>query len=252
MESKTEQHIETSDEHGKKVEHHHTETHTKQPTHAEHGKVEQKFKLREVIIFLLVLGLGMAGAWGINRAMQHNKDKTAEAPNSNNKIELPSYGTPEASNPPAQNEATGDAMSRPATSETSAPSPAPRVAVKVQYKNNTHGFMYDLPAGWAQAVEESSTREIVFYDQLHAGVISSIEVYENAGSETLDSLVVQLSRSQSVHNVRKIVINGHEWVEFDSTSGSFNRGIATVHSGRVYYINGELSKPEFAQHLRFQ
>lgn len=252
METKTEHHEVKKDAHGK-TEHHTVETHKTDAAEANHfvaqaEKIEQRFKFREILIFLLVLGLGMAAAWGINRAIKNNKDKETKAPDSS--IELPNYGTPD----PGITNGNQPAASQTPASQPSTPYayPTPKqAAVPVVYTSNDFGFTFNLPVGWAHAIEESTNHEVVFYDQLNSGVISSVEIYENSSNESVDSLIAQLSRSQSVHNVHKVTINGHEWVEFDSSSGTFNHGIVTVHNNRIYYINGELSKPEFASKLSF-
>ncbi len=259
METRTEQHVQKSDKSGKTEQHTVTETHRPEPPRrtvievpVAPEKVEQRFKLKEIIIFLLVLALGMAAAWGINQASKDNKDEDAVAPEET--IELPEYGTPEAATPTPNQSAPDTTTPSPRTDGndntiTTPPYQSPAPAQPVVYKDATFGYTFTLPLGWAQAVEESTAQETVFYDTLHQNVISSIEVYSDG--ETIDSLFDQLSRSPSVYNVRRVMINDHEWIEFDSSSGSFNHGVATVHNNLIYYINGELSRPEFVQKFSF-
>lgn len=242
------------------------ETHIEHTSHGEEHEefaatahaIEQRFRFKEVIIFLIILALGMVAAWGINKAVKNTDNKNeAAAPGD---VELPTYETPRVADQnnntnqgssPAPS-TTGDAMTHEEGSSSTGTQTARPAVVSSNYQNSGLGFSYQLPAGWSNAEAESTTNEIVFYDTLHQWVISSIEVYSNAGGETLDSLMPQLNNSSTIHNVHKVVINGKEWIEYDSSSPSFNHGLVTIHGNRIYYINGELSKPQFASTFAFK
>jgi|GEM_PF-3875051 len=203
--------------------------------------------LKEIAIFVVILGVGVLAAWGINQISDDDKDDAV--------AELPVYGTPSA---PVDNSAatddgsTDDGQQTYQTPEVTYGTPvAPPAPTQAQtYQNAGLGFSMTLPIGWTDA-SESTAREIVFQDTLHAGVISSVEVYDNTSGDTLDSLMNQLNRTPNVSNVRQITINGVEWIEFSSSAGTFNRGIVTIKNNRIYYLNGELSKPGFADDLKF-
>jgi len=212
--------------------------------------------LREILIFVVILGVGVLAAWGINKLSENDKDDSEPV------AQLPTYTTPNTGSTGNQGDSPAtDYQTPPATTpeEPSAPQygtpsptqPDPVVPSQPQiYKNTSLGFSITLPIGWTDA-PESTAKEIIFADRLHANVISSVEVYNNNSGETLDTLMNQLQKSPSVSNVKKITVNGIEWIEFTSNSGTFNRGIVTIHNGKIYYLNGELSKSPFATALKF-
>lgn len=236
------------------------------PKHAEHAPIPagQKSKtvkiLEEVGTFILILGLGVFAAWGINQFAENDETDTETL------AELPNYPSPDSStddsameespetedvmedngfmeeNMPGDQEVAGDTtVNNPSTA------PAPTAET---YQSMSLAFSMLLPVGWTTSAESTPT-EVVFYDTLHSGVISSVEVYDNSSNESLESLMEQLRRGPNISGVRRVTISGTEWIEFFSSASTFNRGIVTIKNGRIYYLNGELSKPAFADNLRF-
>lgn len=115
------------------------------------------------------------------------------------------------------------------------PSPKPSIGTAVEsYKNTALGFQTEFDPSLWQPNEHMDKNQVVFVNA--AGQLYNVESIQNTG-ETLDTIARQLKGSPSVWNLVNTTFGGEPALEF-STSGSFTKGIAVIHNGRLFYIMG--------------
>lgn len=105
------------------------------------------------------------------------------------------------------------------------------------YKNLQLGFEVQLSPTW-QAQEQNG--HVVFVSQ--SGQQTSVQMYPYASD--LGTIQTQLQGSPSVRSVNQSTFLGESALRFTTTSGQ--QGLAVIHTGKLYYIMGQLSSGPLA------
>jgi len=116
------------------------------------------------------------------------------------------------------------------------------------YKNPVFGFEIALPKTWQ--ARTSGTSSVNFINTSIGKSVGYIEVYGNNENQSLGDLTVSLENSPDVTQISYTTLDSQPALKFTATT-SQKSGLATVFNNRIYYLRGDLAKPEVAAGFKF-
>lgn len=133
---------------------------------------------------------------------------------------------------------------QPAVAGTQSPEP-------FEYVNAALGFSVTISGNWRVDESQGNQNRAVFVNPAGAHLVSSVEVYENLGSATLDDLERAFRGSPDIVQLWRTDVYGTPALGYRTRSARLD-GISAIRGNRIYHIRGTLSDPAYLPLFKFR